>query len=228
MAEQAGADEIVNDNNGEAFDMRRALTDLNNNVCVLKSVLIGEITTYEADPQNQADNFAFHLNMFNNVADSLKQEVDALDLELGSYFIWLQKPCPEYIGYCNSLENIDLILDEAIDLIWQHWLPDLEERVERHREREIRQVVEDLRSIKISGDHLNENITCVICLSDFEGAEEACQLRCHERHIFHRECIEKWLKRQNQCPMCRAPVFWRKVVRDREIGTLRVALHLNN
>ncbi|KAK2765136.1 hypothetical protein FQN54_008835 [Arachnomyces sp. PD_36] len=48
-----------------------------------------------------------------------------------------------------------------------------------------------------------ENDRCLICLSDYEAAEEVRQLaKCH--HIYHRECIDEWLTTgRNSCPVCR-------------------------
>ena len=33
------------------------------------------------------------------------------------------------------------------------------------------------------------------------------QLSCDQRHYFHTECLENWIKSgQNQCPYCRKPI----------------------
>ncbi|OJJ32131.1 hypothetical protein ASPWEDRAFT_117441 [Aspergillus wentii DTO 134E9] len=44
---------------------------------------------------------------------------------------------------------------------------------------------------------------CLICLSDYEPAEELRELdKC--KHIFHRDCIDQWLTTgRNSCPLCR-------------------------
>ena len=42
--------------------------------------------------------------------------------------------------------------------------------------------------------------TCVICLSDFEDQDaEAMKLPCG--HLFHAECITRWLQQSRHCPM---------------------------
>ncbi|KAL1968591.1 hypothetical protein VTN77DRAFT_1801 [Rasamsonia byssochlamydoides] len=50
---------------------------------------------------------------------------------------------------------------------------------------------------------IGENERCLICLSDYEAAEEIRQLaKC--KHIYHKECIDQWLTTgRNSCPLCR-------------------------
>ncbi|KAE9614791.1 hypothetical protein Lal_00036079 [Lupinus albus] len=52
---------------------------------------------------------------------------------------------------------------------------------------------------------LYNKISCSICLQDFEDGELVNILpKCG--HLFHLECIEKWLIQQGSCPMCRTYV----------------------
>ncbi|CEL01390.1 hypothetical protein ASPCAL00974 [Aspergillus calidoustus] len=48
-----------------------------------------------------------------------------------------------------------------------------------------------------------EGERCLICLSDYEAAEELRQLtKC--QHLYHRDCIDQWLTTgRNSCPLCR-------------------------
>ena len=49
--------------------------------------------------------------------------------------------------------------------------------------------------------------TCAICLSNFEPNDSICQLECTYKHIFHRQCLDLWLQKQNEsCPICRDPI----------------------
>lgn len=42
--------------------------------------------------------------------------------------------------------------------------------------------------------------TCCICLGDMQDGEICCTVPC--KHVFHKECIDNWTTRRNQCPLC--------------------------
>ena len=51
---------------------------------------------------------------------------------------------------------------------------------------------------------------CPICLQEFALGNEqpVCQLECHEAHIFHTDCLTKYLDEGNhECPNCRASII---------------------
>ncbi|KAJ5938527.1 hypothetical protein N7466_001661 [Penicillium verhagenii] len=54
-----------------------------------------------------------------------------------------------------------------------------------------------------SAIHIQDGERCLICLSDYEVAEEVRELvKC--KHVFHRDCIDQWLTTgRNSCPLCR-------------------------
>jgi len=45
---------------------------------------------------------------------------------------------------------------------------------------------------------------CMVCLSNFATGEEVRQLPCG--HVFHATCIDEWLRRCTDCPICKANV----------------------
>jgi hypothetical protein len=65
---------------------------------------------------------------------------------------------------------------------------------------------------------------CAICLQDFTTNERGAYdlnkltvLNCHQEvpHIFHTECIEKWINAGNSCPLCRnEPVTSNNIHKD--------------
>ena len=42
---------------------------------------------------------------------------------------------------------------------------------------------------------------CTVCLETFAVGEACIRVTC--KHVFHRDCIETWLKRDVRCPNCR-------------------------
>ncbi|KAJ5502473.1 Zinc finger RING-type [Penicillium fimorum] len=54
-----------------------------------------------------------------------------------------------------------------------------------------------------SAIHISDGERCLICLSDYEVAEEVRELgKC--KHVFHKDCIDQWLTTgRNSCPLCR-------------------------
>ena len=58
----------------------------------------------------------------------------------------------------------------------------------------------DQLPIEFYDPNLNYNINkCMICLEDFKNFEELRRLEC--LHIYHKDCIDKWLKKNNCCPI---------------------------
>jgi hypothetical protein len=43
--------------------------------------------------------------------------------------------------------------------------------------------------------------SCMICLSDFQKEDEVRRLPC--RHVFHASCVDEWLRRCTDCPICK-------------------------
>ena len=58
-----------------------------------------------------------------------------------------------------------------------------------------------------------QNTNCVICMEEFEADKEKkiCSMPC--QHIFHRQCIEQWLKNDASCPICKKRI-------DEEVGLI--------
>ncbi|CAE7236492.1 PRMT10, partial [Symbiodinium pilosum] len=52
----------------------------------------------------------------------------------------------------------------------------------------------------------DDNTECAICLANMLPHEDAMQLPCAARHVFHEECVRSWLSRNVTCPLCRVDV----------------------
>ena len=84
--------------------------------------------------------------------------------------------------------NLEALL-ERINQPAQHPVPDT--------------IVNELPEITIdSVDKLDgDKKDCTICLNSFKHGDKALILPCI--HIFHTNCIKKWFKTQNTCPICK-------------------------
>uniref|UniRef100_A0A1A9VZI9 RING-type domain-containing protein n=1 Tax=Glossina brevipalpis TaxID=37001 RepID=A0A1A9VZI9_9MUSC len=49
----------------------------------------------------------------------------------------------------------------------------------------------------------DDDTSCSVCLNEFQVPATVCELSC--KHIFHQECIRKWLELKRTCPLCRKP-----------------------
>lgn len=62
--------------------------------------------------------------------------------------------------------------------------------------------IEQLVSYKYNADtHEGDQTSCVVCMCDFEARQILRVLPCS--HEFHAKCIDKWLRSNRTCPICR-------------------------
>ncbi|XP_059172918.1 E3 ubiquitin-protein ligase RNF126-like isoform X2 [Physella acuta] len=61
--------------------------------------------------------------------------------------------------------------------------------------------IESLEKIQIDQTHIEKTLQCSICMDDFELGIEVRKLPCD--HLYHSDCIIKWLEMHGTCPVCR-------------------------
>ncbi|XP_054167009.1 E3 ubiquitin-protein ligase RNF38-like [Oppia nitens] len=66
-----------------------------------------------------------------------------------------------------------------------------------------RNEIEQLPSYRYKPEnaHESDQTTCVVCMCDFEAKQNLRVLPC--AHEFHVRCVDKWLKTNRTCPICR-------------------------
>lgn len=65
--------------------------------------------------------------------------------------------------------------------------------------------IEQLPSYRFNKENHNSDMdqtSCVVCMCDFENRQLLRVLPCS--HEFHAKCVDKWLKTNRTCPICRA------------------------
>lgn len=46
--------------------------------------------------------------------------------------------------------------------------------------------------------------TCSICISNFKCSDNLYKISCN--HLFHKECLDEWVKHKQECPVCRSSI----------------------
>lgn len=116
-------------------------------------------------------------NLFGNYANSLVQGLQSINLNsiLGRDF------------NSNALDNLLNIIMRS-----DNGNPPASENV-----------IEGLERIEIDNENIDDynKESCIICADDFLKGNKLICLQCS--HFFHDQCIITWLRKRNQCPVCR-------------------------
>ncbi|XP_072866606.1 RING finger protein 44 isoform X2 [Chlorocebus sabaeus] len=116
------------------------------------------------------------------------------------YFLSMLPMSPTAMGPTISL---DLDVDD-VEMENYEALLNLAERLGDAKPRGLTKAdIEQLPSYRFNPDsHQSEQTLCVVCFSDFETRQLLRVLPCN--HEFHTKCVDKWLKANRTCPICRA------------------------
>ena len=102
----------------------------------------------------------------------------------------------------EELEERRRRLEEQVRKIEEENKRKNEERIRRDDEIWLRNNYNNLIETKIKADKLNEeNKKCVICIEDFKDNDNVIFLPCF--HVFHPKCITSWLRKKDDCPLCK-------------------------
>jgi hypothetical protein len=76
-------------------------------------------------------------------------------------------------------------------------IKDLQETVEKQQ-----LIITDYENHKKSREEYISSLCCSICLDNVNSFDDILSVtRCN--HIFHKNCLNKWSKNNNNCPNCR-------------------------
>ena len=105
------------------------------------------------------------------------------------------KPKPRY----KSNLTVDEILEDLIN-----------ENLNKEENKDYRREVIISKLPEFKYKYVNKHMdkiekTCTICLNDFNPMERVKMFSCGE-HLFHKDCIMKWLEKNDYCPLCKTPI----------------------
>lgn len=108
-----------------------------------------------------------------------------------------------YEGYYNFPE-IDYslyedefeVFNELFEMDWEDFQEDEPENRGLHK-----QLIDSLPTMEIH----NADETCSICIDNFNIKTKCIVLPC--THLFHQDCISKWLLQNDSCPICRYSII---------------------
>ena len=69
---------------------------------------------------------------------------------------------------------------------------------------------------------LKEDNDCPICLGQIKPNQPGTSAQCE--HRFHSACLDEWLSRNNNCPVCREPIFTDTTRHELELQRLRLII----
>ncbi|KAK7401367.1 hypothetical protein VNO78_12789 [Psophocarpus tetragonolobus] len=101
-----------------------------------------------------------------------------------------------------------LVLDIFIQKLYDEHDDDISNMIMMESMREMKMVptsntaIESLTKVKLEDGAVKER--CSICLREFDEGVEVSLMPC--KHVYHHECLIKWLKISHMCPMCRYPM----------------------
>ncbi|QHO00805.1 RING-H2 finger protein [Arachis hypogaea] len=47
---------------------------------------------------------------------------------------------------------------------------------------------------------------CAICMESFQDGQ-SCQVFPECKHMFHSDCMDRWLQKKSTCPICRSCIL---------------------
>lgn len=68
----------------------------------------------------------------------------------------------------------------------------------KYAPKDVSHITNNLESIKYEGTDIHE---CNVCIENILNGQYITKLDC--KHMFHTECINEWISRDNSCPCCR-------------------------
>ncbi|GMY36653.1 Ubiquitin--protein ligase [Fagus crenata] len=105
-------------------------------------------------------------------------------------------------GTSRMQQSIDVLITytttECIVIQLPDSIPTIESSIDAFENVNTMDTVVDI----VEKDAFEDSIEkCIICLEEWENGDLAYQLPCV--HVYHNDCIDRWLEDNQSCPVCR-------------------------
>ena len=111
-------------------------------------------------------------------------------------------------SYSNNFPNYDIPFPNDLITFNRHrerqrLVPIIDENGDNKVRATDKEIINNLPETQIEDVNKldSEKKNCVICLEDFKNKDKSIILPCI--HLFHKNCINNWLKSKNICPICK-------------------------
>ncbi|KAK4762750.1 hypothetical protein SAY86_008518 [Trapa natans] len=95
----------------------------------------------------------------------------------------------------------DFLIGSGLDRLLEQLEPEITGLDRPDNPRASKAAVESLPRIEIGPDQARSELHCAVCTDAFELGTEAREMPC--KHLYHSDCILRWLWMRNSCPVCR-------------------------
>jgi len=129
--------------------------------------------------------FALHIKILHD---------ENLHLQLNSTIVYLYNNEIKILNDIYSKLNINIHINSI------SYTEHIQEVVNnKYVKKDVTNIISKFKSKKYKGD--DNKHQCSVCLENIKKDEKITKLDC--KHIFHTDCINEWISRDNTCPCCR-------------------------
>ena len=196
IEEQKKIEKQIENNNKKKRNNQNRINQNNNNINNIDNIFYHNI--------EDINNFNNNNNNLNNIFPNINEIDNNINLNYNNnhinhnnnfHFEPLERPRHRIVPFrdINNRFSIRAIFDEM----------NLNDGNNNRRKATDKELLNNLPETQIEDvSKLDaEKRNCTICLEDFKNKDKALILPCI--HLFHKNCIKNWLKKQNNCPICK-------------------------
>jgi len=136
-----------------------------------------------------------------NICENVPQFHFIINWLIISFFLRL------IISFINYFLHFKYAVNEA-DIEQTNFYKDYNNRLSK-------ELIDLIETVKLTQENIKDVVTvfnnnetdfCCICMLQYEVEDKVKVLPCNKKHVFHNNCIDKWLSHNKNCPTCRTEI----------------------